>query len=439
MKTAFPSYYPPSSDQFSTMWNESLFVLDANVLLDLYRYSQPARDELVGILTGRLAERLWIPHQIALEYMRNRPDVILTQIAIYEKARASIQELLDEDREKKIRSDLNVRHHPFVDAESLLARTREALSKVVEELDQEMLKHPDLLTDDPILDTVTSLLDGKVGEPYPSERLEEIYKEGEERYTNKIPPGYCDAEGSKKKTGNAKYGDLVLWYQTIDKAGETRRSIIVVTNETTEDWWWICKGRTIGPRPELIDEMMSKGHVPSYMYSSDRFMTFAREYLEAPVKQEAIDEVRDVRLRDEETRRQAIDFAAYSSEAIQRLIEAAQYPSESMRRFIEATQYPSESMRRFIEATQYPSESMRRIIEATQYPTESIRRFIEATQYPSESMRQLLRTVQRSGEAKRPNQEPDKPSSNEADAASEHPPADTAESEGQQLQGSSTS
>jgi len=283
-----------------------------------------------------------------------------------------------------------------------------------------MQKHPDLLTDDPILDTATSLLDGKVGEPYLPERLEEIYKEGEKRYTSKLPPGYSDAEGSKKKEGNVKYGDLVLWYQTIDKAGETRRSIILVTNETTEDWWWICKGRTIGPRPELIDEMMSKGHVPFYMYNSDRFMTFAREYLETPVKQEAIDEVRDVRLRDEETRRRAIDFAAYSPETI--------------RRFIEATQYPTESMRRLIETAQYPSESMRRLIEATQYPTESMRRFIEAAQYPSESMRQFLQPVQRSTETKRPDQEePDKPNNDEADAASEQALADDVESEEQQL------
>ncbi|MGE0024579.1 MAG: PIN-like domain-containing protein, partial [Hyphomicrobium sp.] len=78
MKDKFPGYYRPSEEEFAILWKECIFALDANVLLNLYRYPQTARDELLKIIS-RDPERFWIPHQAALEFQRNRLSVIAEQ------------------------------------------------------------------------------------------------------------------------------------------------------------------------------------------------------------------------------------------------------------------------------------------------------------------------------------------------------------------------
>ena len=304
MKKSFPGYFTPSKEQFAKLWGECLFVPDTNVLLDLYRYSPATREELLEILR-RVTDRLWVPHQVVLEYLRNRPDVILTQVFMYDKAKNLLDALIQKATED-IEKDLDFRLHPSIEKGPFLEKIKSALAEVTKELDEQRQKHPDLIKDDIVLGALDTLLDGKVGEPYTPQKLADIYKEGEARYRERTPPGYSDAEGRKKKEGRAVYGDLILWFQIIDKANETKKPIILITNETTEDWWWSPKGRILGPRPELIEEMEAKAKVRFYAYSSDRFMSFAQEYLKASVKQEAIDEARKVRRQDVDRMNQAL-------------------------------------------------------------------------------------------------------------------------------------
>jgi hypothetical protein len=75
MRRAFPGYYRPTEDEFSELWNGCLFAFDANVLLNLYRYSLETSNEFLTILS-EISDRLWIPHQAALEYQRRRVDGI---------------------------------------------------------------------------------------------------------------------------------------------------------------------------------------------------------------------------------------------------------------------------------------------------------------------------------------------------------------------------
>src|SRR5665647_778377 len=75
MKKSFYGYYSPTTEQYQLLWKEGLIVFDANVLLNLYRLPTTARDELISVLE-LLKERLWIPHQVALEFQRRRLTVI---------------------------------------------------------------------------------------------------------------------------------------------------------------------------------------------------------------------------------------------------------------------------------------------------------------------------------------------------------------------------
>jgi len=364
MKKSFPGYYCPTEDEFSDLWENCLFVLDANVLLNLYRYSPETSEELIGIL-NEISDRLWVPHQAALEYQQNRLVVIEQQAAAYDK----ILELLRSAQtklENELRSLVRQGRHPFIEVDRLLETTKNIFTEIEQELNELKQEHPDLLDRDHVRDTVTTLLEGKVGSPYSSERMKEICDEGNTRYEHRIPPGYRD----KDKGGTSQYGDLLLWFQVIDQARETKKPIILVTDDRKEDWWLIFRGRTIGPRPELVHEIISKVDVSFYMYPADPFMEHARKYLQREVKQEAIDEVRDVRRRDEEYIKAARLPPLLSEEALRAMMEQ----EETVRRRLGeayriATQPPvlfsEEALRTMIEQEE---ALRRRIMEAYMTP-----------------------------------------------------------------------
>lgn len=140
---------------------------------------------------------------------------------------------------------------------------------------------------------MTNLFQGKVGEAYTKEQLNEIYKEADGRYANKIPPGYRD----NAKPGNEKYGDYIIWQQLKEHAKTQGKPLIFVTDDKKDDWWWVHEGKTIGPRPEIRRDMYEYAKVKFYMYQSERFIEYARNLfnLNQQETQKAIDEVREVK------------------------------------------------------------------------------------------------------------------------------------------------
>ena len=148
-----------------------------------------------------------------------------------------------------------------------------------------------------------------MGEPYNKAKLEEIYKYGQKsRYKNNTPPGYKDnaKEDSTIIIGKDeerliidKYGDLIIWFEIIEKAKRAPKAVIFVTDDSKEDWWWEFKGQKFGPRPELVHEFKSKTGMLYHMYSADRFLDYLRTNIGLRYKQETIDEVRNVTNFDE--------------------------------------------------------------------------------------------------------------------------------------------
>jgi hypothetical protein len=74
MRELFRGFYSLPEREKEAAWAEGLIILDTSALLNLYRYPIPARDRLLTVLE-LLKDRLWLPHQAALEYQRNQPAV----------------------------------------------------------------------------------------------------------------------------------------------------------------------------------------------------------------------------------------------------------------------------------------------------------------------------------------------------------------------------
>ena len=56
----------------------------------------------------------------------------------------------------------------------------------------------------------------------------------------------------------------------IRKTKDNKRDVIFITDDKKEDWWNICKGRTIGPRVELIKEFSDITNQECYITISDK-------------------------------------------------------------------------------------------------------------------------------------------------------------------------
>lgn len=292
MRDTFSGYYQPEESEFSVLWEDCLFVLDANVLLNLYRYSPQTSQVLIDILT-QISDRLWIPHQVAFEYQENRLSAIAGQVKVYDEISQILQ-----NTQKNLENSLS-REHLSLDVETLLEKVKIAFAEIEEDLDQHRQQHPDLFNNDHIRDTITTIFNGKVGGPYSQDELTKFYRAGDERYENKIPPGYEDRKkDGVKRYGNLilkdKYGDLIAWFQIIDKAKSENKPMIFVTDDTKEDWWWIAQGKTVGPRPELITEIKNRADVSFYIYTPRSFMLYAGDYLEIEVTDEIADEVQGI-------------------------------------------------------------------------------------------------------------------------------------------------
>ena len=296
MKSIFSAYYGMSEEEIKLVWQNCLFVLDANVLLNFYRYTPRTSKDLMSILK-EFKRRIWVTHQAALEYQENRPEVVESLRTAY----SNISRIIRDNQNDLIGRLGEFKRHPYANLDSLIDSIKNACTKYSETLEKAEKNHPDLFENDTIRDELTTLLTGKIGPAYDSQRLDEIYKIGLTRYSRHIPPGFND----EKKGTPEKFGDLIIWMQIIDKAKETHKPIILISDDKKDDWWWVVKGKTIGPRPQLIEELKNEADVQFLMYSADRFMQYAQEHLKNKLKvdQTAIDEVRERREHELEERK----------------------------------------------------------------------------------------------------------------------------------------
>ncbi|NEQ35994.1 MAG: hypothetical protein F6K40_06720 [Okeania sp. SIO3I5] len=144
--------------------------------------------------------------------------------------------------------------------------------------------------EDKILEKIDSLFDSKVGKPYDDETLEKLYKEGETRFNKLIPPGFED----KKKEGNKKYGDFILWKQILDFAKENSLPIIFIIREKKPDWWNKKNGEIISPRIELRREFQENVKQQFWMYTPENFLKCAKEKFQLDINPRSIEETNQI-------------------------------------------------------------------------------------------------------------------------------------------------
>lgn len=232
----------------------------------------------------------------------------------------SIRESISSIEKKCKDLDLDKRHSE-IETATFIERFRDLSESVISELDE--IKAKKLTNDidqDVVLTELTKLFSvtkGSLGSPPKDQKvLEDIYKDGEFRAKNKIPPSFEDILNAQKNKGGEEYyafeglnykkgfGDLIVWKQIIEFARTNeKKKVIFVTDDTKEDWMRIINShgkKTISARPELVSEIFKEAGVETfYIYDTNSFLDYSKEYFDIEVSDETIKDVKSVYLRNQ--------------------------------------------------------------------------------------------------------------------------------------------
>ncbi|KFE47500.1 hypothetical protein IV03_08525 [Pseudomonas congelans] len=318
MKSLLKTHEDPDEEAFDSMWERAVFIFDANVLLDLYRLPQSAKNELLSVLKNpEIKNRIWISFQGLLEFLNNRHDIIGDQKNKFETVRSKLGEaiigynsvfntLTSELAKLKLRQK-----HSLIDPERFISPENikagiDFVHEFIENLNELEEKQSDVHHKDDTKKHVVELFNGKVGHGFSKEEVRKIYDEGEERYKNEIPPGYMDKKKSNSYTVldveyKCKFGDLLFWNEIIRKAQtEKLEYIILVTGDLKEDWWLEKRGKKLGPRKELLNEIYTKAPNLKFfhMYDTSNFLRRVGEKFTFNVSASTISETENLLATD---------------------------------------------------------------------------------------------------------------------------------------------
>lgn len=308
MKNLFPGHFPLSQEELSQLMQRAIFVLDTNVLLNMYRYTEKSRNLFFEIIE-RLGDRIAIPYQVASEFFDARTKVIQDQNKAIDLMDQAI-----EDAHNKLKNELNkYRKHAHVDIAKILAEIGKSLSGAQANI-REIKEHrtPVKLNDDPILARLAELLADRVLPEPSGDELDRRKKSAEERINSDIPPGFAD----KGKPGDRHLGDALIWLEAMEISKSRNLPVIFVTDDIKDDWWLRVDGQIIGPLPMLRHEFHKSTDQNFHMYQADNFIKHAAELLEVDVDAGTLSEAAKVSedqasawIKEHDVRKAALDQA----------------------------------------------------------------------------------------------------------------------------------
>lgn len=238
--------------------SEVRIILDTNIILGLAEYEHYTTENILEIF-DKCIDLIYLPHQV-FEEIENNKDKIYKAINSKEDNMTKNFDVIVEN------IDENIKKYQTIVTEKKYYSNNEMLREISTAHDQlkKLIKNytSNFITeygkyDKPqiihkIIGFSKKLEDkNKIGRKTNFSRKLEIISEGEFRYRNLIPPGFCDY----KKIGIDKYGDLFIWKEILElPRTENVSNFIFVTDDKKEDWWKIHNGKPIKIHSELLNE-----------------------------------------------------------------------------------------------------------------------------------------------------------------------------------------
>jgi len=335
-----------TDDDIKSIWKEGIFIFDTNVLLGLYRLQEDTRNDFISVLQNpNFKSRLWIGYQVVLEFHNNRLSTIGEQKSMFSEVIKLTDEQINSICElnstylKKI-NQLNLKQrHSTIDpseyiTEDKLNKTIKRFKRFKKHLKGLESQHIDVNNRDDIKKLIFEIFDNKIGHPLADDEILKINQDGEKRYKDEIPPGYKDSSKTgqyivKNQQYLRKFGDLYFWNEILKFTKDNKlKYVTLVTGDIKEDWWEEKRGRKLGPRKELLNEIYNvcENLERFHIYNTSSFLKFAQQELDSKIKDTSINETRSLidgyhkRNRDNVILRKTISEIEYIDEIIPKLL-----------------------------------------------------------------------------------------------------------------------
>lgn len=211
-------------------WEDALIVFDTSALGMLYRAGPNTRVTALENMEA-VADQLWMPYQVGVEYHRRRltfresaSSELYKRLGKMDRALAQIQNEVSGAQEGY--SDLGIEDDLKTFSESF-QRMSDAMRERVKNDDRPAI-------DDQIYEALTKTYSSTMIGLKPSHKVRKKWiRRAEHRIEAKLPPGWRDDE----KPGDHKYGDYFVWFQILEQAKKKPRNVIFVTEDMKDDWW----------------------------------------------------------------------------------------------------------------------------------------------------------------------------------------------------------
>jgi hypothetical protein len=309
----FDAYRTATHSDYDRLLTDGLVVPDTNVLLNLYRYNEQTRSDLLSIL--RRVGHLWVPHQVMAEFWRNREAVLRDprDTAVNVRQLAGYRD----QATGTLRGWANRVGLPQDRTAALLTTLTRAFDDVTQAVldlaDEHSADFARDTSQDPVLIQLEDILRGRVGPPLDQAEYVKALNEAKTRAASKRPPGYKDTG----KSEGSPAGDYLVWCQVLHEARNARRDVLIVTADVKEDWWRREQGKVRGPRPELAQELQDFAGVRLFMLRPESLLLRAPQALQIQVHQESVQDAERVdRSLAEAALRQASDSTNGAAEEI---------------------------------------------------------------------------------------------------------------------------
>ncbi|AYL46109.1 hypothetical protein CUC46_04265 [Citrobacter freundii] len=247
-----------------------------------------------------ISSRIWIPFQVGLEFQKNRRKVINASIDSLENIKAALtniytQNMLEHGKVKRILySTLSDKITNLQDS------IKEPINSFIDdEIAPRITSKQNISSHDFIRDAIDNIIGDKVGDIPTQDIIDKIDKEGEQRYSKKIPPGFKDS-AKKEITCHAgitfqdKFGDLYLWKELINKASDGNiKNIVLISDDSKDDWLFVYKNTTHGPLESLKTEICQSANIDNFkLINQFTFLNDAKKFLDdVNVSDESLEEV----------------------------------------------------------------------------------------------------------------------------------------------------
>ncbi|MFB7255726.1 PIN domain-containing protein [Streptomyces nojiriensis] len=296
----FSGFVTPTPEDWKSALGGGTVVVDTNVLLNLYRYSNDARDAFLSVFST-LGFRLWVPNQVMSEFWRNRESAIEDPRKQLDQSKNALRDDLGKATEKlrawANRVSLNRREVGLL--ENRLSESFEEVIGLMEKVvDSSGLGMERDTSKDRVIAELSVLLTGKVGLPLSKADHDAAVALGKQRIAAQIPPGYMDKK-KDSRGDNSEVGDYLVWHQLKLEAKRRGGDFVFVTGDFKEDWWRIRNSMPVGPRNELSEEFIGEVAGRFFMLKPEQLLLLAREHLQVEVSEISVQNVEMVDARSE--------------------------------------------------------------------------------------------------------------------------------------------